>query len=352
MIIAFIIILNLIMHFIQIYSYVDKNTNSQSKSDFLKIYISYPLLFIYAIFEFYNTRNYYYSKKCNIKYNYIIIPYLIISSIYLLKFDISIKQHMPPHSPSNVLFMRYLYSSIFVLLIFIKPFHQEEKKPRATSDVVFNTKLFFIVMIDFICIETERVIMTSLFFYIMFYLCQSYKKEKDTFLKLIYIILISCYPQIFFIGNQGTYSMDSSIKITIKCPSKYADDLPVVMGVIFSCHKFKYYIISSSYLFSLYTKSKKNSINFYSQFIRGIFQIQLFGIIICYLYFFKKEIEHSYIQMLFLIATKAIPLVLYDINYLINLILSKILSFCCKNNDAEQYESLSQIEPILDMQNK
>ena len=344
-IIAFVIILNMIMSYIKIYSFIDKYTNTQSKSDFLKKYISYPSLFIYAILEFYLSRNYYIFKKFKIKYNYIIIPYLVISAYFLIKFDISVKQHMPPHDPSNVLFMRRIYLSIFLLLLFIKPL-QLINNQIEISNVIFNTKLFLIVMIDFICIETERVIIILLYLYIMLYLCECFKKEKDIFLKLIYIIIISCYPQIFFIGNQGTYSMDSSIKITIKCPSQYADDLPVIMGIIFATHKFKYYILSSSYLFSLYKRTKNKSIDFFSEFVKLIFLIQLYAMVICYLYFLKKEIEHSYIQLLFLIATKAIPLFLYELNYLINLILYLLLNKICNIKNTMDYQKLEQIEQI------
>ena len=60
--------------------------------------------------------------------------------------------------------------------------------------------------------------------------------------------------------------------------------------------------------------------------------IQLYGITLVYLFFLKKEIEHSYIQILFLIATKSIPLLLYDINYLINYGIYNILISAFKNN--------------------
>ena len=57
---------------------------------------------------------------------------------------------------------------------------------------------------------------------------------------MIYMILIICYPEIHFIANQGTYTMDTSIKVTNKCPSKWADDRPIVMGVIFVVDKFRF----------------------------------------------------------------------------------------------------------------
>lgn len=60
-----------------------------------------------------------------------------------------------------------------------------------------------------------------------------------------------------------------------------------------------------------------------------------------YLFFLKKEIEHSYIQILFLIlfliATKSIPLLLYDLNYLINNGIYNILRSVFENNENIDY---------------
>ena len=120
-----IIILNLIMSYIQIFIYIDKNINNNSKSDFFKIYLSYPLLFIYAAIELYSSRNYYIYT---IRYIYIITPYLIYASYYMIKFDITIKQHMPPHNPEEILLMRRIYFMIFLFLLFIRPLKKENTK--------------------------------------------------------------------------------------------------------------------------------------------------------------------------------------------------------------------------------
>ena len=77
--------------------------------------------------------------------------------------------------------------------------------------------------------------------------------------------------------------------------------------------------------------------NFYTEFATLIYIIQLYGIILVYLFFLKKEIEHSYIQILFLIATKSIPLLLYDINYLINNGIYNIIRSVFKNKENIDY---------------
>ena len=339
-----IIILHLFMHFIKFFSFIDKNVNTQTKSDFFKKYLSYPLILSYGILELYTLRNYYITKKCNIRYIYIVVPYLIFTTYFMIKFDLYIKLRNSFHPPPIIALIKKTYLMIFLLLLFIKPFvYNKNDNKNSIPNVIFNTKLFLVVMINFICVENERVIMIPLFLYVLFYLCYLFQKERDMFLKIIYLILIISYPQIHYIGNQGTYSMDSSIKITVKCPSRWADDLPIVMAVIFVAHKFKLYIISSSYLFSLYKRTKKNEMNYYNKLILYLFNIQIFALIICYLYFLKNEIEHSYIQLLFLIATKAFPLFLFEFNYLVNYVLYNIL-YCFNKDKVLEYETLEQIE--------
>ena len=341
-ILTFIIILHFIMCYIELFIYIDKNVNNDTKSDFIKFYLSYPLLFLYAATEFYSFRNYYIYK---IRYIYIISFYLIFASYFMIKFDKTIKIHMGSHEPETVFLMRSIYLMIFLLLIFIKPLKKKKNEDKKViPNVIFNSKLFFIVVINFICIETERVPMVLLFNFMLFYLCRCFKKEKDIFLKLFYLIIIACYTQIFYVGNQGTYTMDLSIKVAIKVPSQWADDLPVISGIIFTVHKLKYHIISSSYVFGLFKRTKNKTMNYYSEIARLIYIIQLYGRIICYLYFLKNEIEHSYIQTLFLIAAESIPLCLYDIDYLINYGCYKIVRMIYKEKEKKDYKQVNEIE--------
>jgi hypothetical protein len=263
----------------------------------------------------------------------------------MIKFDKTIKIHMGSHEPETVFLMRSIYLMIFLLLLFIKPLKKKKNEDKKViPNVIFNSKLFFIVVINFICIETERVPMVLLFNFMLFYLCRCFKKEKDIFLKLFYLIIIACYTQIFYVGNQGTYTMDLSIKVAIKVPSQWADDLPVISGIIFTVHKLKYHIISSSYVFGLFKRTKNKSMNYYSEIARLIYIIQLYGRIICYLYFLKNEIEHSYIQTLFLIAAESIPLCLYDIDYLINYACYKIMRKIYKDKEKKDYKQVNEVE--------
>ena len=231
---------------------------------------------------------------------------------------------------------------IILILLFIKTLKKKKNEiKKIIPNIIFNSKLFFVVLINFICMETERIPMLLFLNFILFYLCKCFKKEKDIFLKLIYLIIIALYPQIFFIGNQGTYTMDLSIKVNQKVPSKWADDLPLISGIIFTIHKLKYHIISSTYVFGLFKRTKNKSMNYFSYIARLIYIIPLFGKIICFLYFFKNEIEYSYIQILFLISTDSIQLLLYDLNYLINFGFYKIIRIIYKD-----YEKLDDNQVI------
>ena len=161
------------------------------------------------------------------------------------------------------------------------------------------------------------------------------------------MILIICYPEIHFIANQGTYTMDTSIKVTNKCPSKWADDRPIVMGVIFVVDKFRFNIMNLGYIFSLIKISNKKVNNYYTELIRLIISIQLFGILSCFLYYIKKEREGSYIQILYLIATRVMPIMVFDITFLINYIIYKIVNYFIKNKDTD-YEKIEILDIILE----
>ena len=176
--------------------------------------------------------------------------------------------------------------------------------------------------------DVERFEMIIFYNFILYYLCFKFKNEKDVFLKLLYLIIIICYPQIHLIANQGTYTLDTSIKVTVKCPAKWADDKPILMGIIFVADKFRFNILSVGYLFNLIKISKKKILNYYTEVIILVHFIQLFGIIISFLYFFKKEKESIYLQILYLISVQVVPIILFESAYIINYILYIIINKC------------------------
>ena len=349
--IIFIIFLNLILAKIELFSKLDQYINTQSKSDFYKLFISYPLFIIYVFLELYSVRKYYINTKYKIKYIYALIPYILILSYYMYSYDarVTIKNYVG-NTPERIILLSKTYIMIFILLLFIKPFIKEESDnmPNISCEQI-NLKFFLFVMISFICVELERILMIALFNIILLYLCYMFKKEKDLFIKMIYIILIAFYPQIFFIANQGTYSMNTAIKVTVKCPAHWPDDRPILMGIIFVVHKFRFDIMTVGYLFYLMKITKKKIMNYFSEFIRLINIIQLFVILICFLYFIKKERENNYIQILYLSTTHVIPIILFDFAYLLNYLINKIMSISFNTNMSE-YEVLERLDKEVDLE--
>ena len=341
--IVFIIIVNLITTKIEIFSSLDKYISTQTRSDFYKIYFSYPLFIAYLCLEFYSERNYYLSKIYKIRYIYVLIPYTIILSYFMLCFDIGVTiKNDFGNSPEKIKLLKTIYIMTFLLLLFIKPFIQKENNSnnKVISSVQINLKFFLFIMISFICVELERILMILFFNIIMFYLCYYFKKEKDPFIKIIYVFLIACYPQMNYISNQGSYSIDTGIKVTIKCPSKWADDRPILMGIIFVIDKFKYDIMAVGYSFCLIKIRSKKIINYYIEFIRLLHTIQLLGIVICFLYFIKIEREENYLQILYIITVHIIPIVIFDVAFLVNYIIYKIINLISKNISIDKYKRI------------
>ena len=355
---GFILIWHLIATKVSLFTTLDKYFFIQERVDFLKRYFTYPLLIIYSFIEFYSQRNYYFivCKKVKIRYIYAIIPYLLILSYFILSFDFFLDINNPLHSPHDILILRTIYWMTFFILFFIKPFEYKKEKGILnstrneinsisdsiviTSDII-NVKLFLFVMIIFICIELERVEMIIFFNFVLFYLSYCYKNEKDIFLKMIYIILIISYPEIQFIANQGTYTMDTSIKVTLKCPSKWADDRPIVMGLIFIADKFRFNLMNIGYIFSLIKISRKKVNYFYTELMTLIMNIQAFGFLICFLYYVKKEKVGSYIQILYLIANQLLLVIAFNLFFLINYIIFKIIDSYIKETSSKGYKPIN-----------
>jgi len=348
--IAFIIGLNLISSKKELFSSLDKYINTQPKSDFYKIYFSYPLFIIYAFLEIFSVRNYYLSKKYKIRYIYILIPYAIILSFYMFTYDIGVTvKNYVGNTPERIILLKKIYIMTFLLLLFVKPFiKRENDNKKVISSEIINLKFFLFIILNFICVELERILMIALFNIILLYLCYKFRKEQDLFIKMIFIVLIVCYPQIHFIANQGTYTLDTSIKVTIKCPSKWADDRPILMGIIFVVHKFRFDIMAVGYMFCLIKITKKKIMNYYTEFIRLINTIQLFGILICFLYFIKKQRERNYIQILYLIGIHILPIILFDLAFLINYILYKFIYKLFNNTSFDEYELLERMDKEVD----
>ena len=350
--IIFIIGLNLASSKFELFSSLDKYINTQPKSDFYKVYISYPLYIMYTLLEIYSVRKYYLSKKYKIRYIYILIPYLVILSYYMYTYDVGVTvKNYVGNIPERIILLKRTYIMIFLILLFIKPFiERENDNMKVISSDLINLKLFLFIMLNFICVELERILMIALFNIILLYLCNIFKKEKDLFIKMIMLVLIICYPQIHFIANQGTYTMDTSIKVTIKCPSKWADDRPILMGVIFVVHKFRFDIMAVGYMFFLIKITKNKIMNYYTEFIRLINTIQLFSILICFLYFVKKERENNYIQILYLIAIHIMPMLIFDFAFLINYIFYKIMNKLFKDISIEEYDALEGLDKDIDLE--
>ena len=194
----------LIMHKIELFSFLDKTIDTQAKNDFLKKYFSYPLLLAYICLELYSIRNYYINYKYKIRYIYILIPYLVILVYYFLKFDLFyLELNTAGHPKEIISLIKKIYLMICSLLLFIKPFVQKNNNINLIlSSDILNVKLFFFMMLSFICVDVERFEIILFCNIILYYLCNKFKNENDIFLKLLYLLIIICYPQIHFIGNQ------------------------------------------------------------------------------------------------------------------------------------------------------
>ena len=159
---------------------------------------------------------------------------------------------------------------------------------------------------------------------------------------------MNIYPQIHFISNQGTYTLDTSIKITPKSPAHFADDRPIIMGILFVIHKFRFYFIYIAYISTICKLSINNFMSYYTKIIRIFQTSQLIAMTFCFLLDLKNEKENSYIQILFLIGTKGLVVIFTDIAFLLNYFVYRYLkSFFYKGKS-----NINRIEFSNDEENK
>ena len=342
-IIIIIILIHYIMDKIKFFSILDRNVDTQKKLYLCK-YISYFLILTYSCFELYFNKNYYISKKYNIRYIYIIILYMIILSYFIIKCDLFFILHAPANPPQIITLLKIIYILILILPLFIKPLIKINNNKMLLSKKLINFKLFILVLVLFVSTEIDRLEMIPLYCFVLYYLTYSFVKEDELFFKLLYIIIINIYPNLHFIGNQGTYTLDTSIKITPKSPSAYADDRPIIMGILFVVHKFKFFLIYVGYIYSITNGTRNKLMNYYTTFIRLFQNAQLYAVIICFLIYLKYEKENSYVQILFLIGTKALVVLFFDIIIFINYFFYKFLNYIYRNDEKIIFKKEISIE--------
>jgi len=72
---------------------------------------------------------------------------------------------------------------IILILLFIKTLKKKKNEiKKIIPNIIFNSKLFFVVLINFICMEIERVPMVLFMNFILFFYANSSKKKKMFFL--------------------------------------------------------------------------------------------------------------------------------------------------------------------------
>ena len=90
--------------------------------------------------------------------------------------------------------------------------------------------------------------------------------------------------------------------------------------------------------------------NYYTEFIRIINTIQLLSMLISFLYFIKKQRERNYIQILYLIGIYIMPIILFDLAFLINYIFYKIIYKYFNNSSFEDYKALDRLDKEVDFE--
>ena len=286
--------------------------------------LNYPIAVLYLIYELYPMRKYYIDARLKIRLLYINIPYILITFVLFIIFDYYEKAHFSHHTTFSFRLTRIIYGviSIFALFAF-NPLYKkssygiENKDPIQSKKVksIPNAKIAMFLFVYYICDETERSITLITFIIASAALSNQFIKSKNVYWRMICSIALVMLPDVIFVSTQNSFSFDISLKVTSKVIGKYADQTPIMTGILFGCHKLKLFMLTAGYIISIAKTSKNKFMKDETFMLRMIIDIQMTFIIALYFYYLKTGMEMHYLQIFMWIMSKCMTSVLFDLAF-------------------------------------
>ena len=298
--------------------------DTEHKSKMFNFLLNYPIAVLYLIYELYPMRKYYIDARLKIRLLYINIPYILITFVLFIIFDYYEKAHFSHHTTFSFRLTRIIYGviSIFALFAF-KPLYKkssygiENKDPIQSKKVksIPNAKIAMFLFVYYICDETERSITLITFIIASAALSNQFIKSKNVYWRMICSIALVMLPDVIFVSTQNSFSFDISLKVTSKVIGKYADQTPIMTGILFGCHKLKLFMLTAGYIISIAKTSKNKFMKDETFMLRMIIDIQMTFIIALYFYYLKTGMEMHYLQIFMWIMSKCMTSVLFDLAF-------------------------------------
>lgn len=331
--------------------------DSEKKWLIFNLFFNYPIAIMYLSYELYTMRKIYCDSKLKVRLIYVIIPYICLIFILIVTFDSREKVHFVFHSKYSMWLTRIIYLLIIIYGVFSfktlfkkNTYETENKEPVQFKKIrsMPNAKIVMFLLIFFICDETERSLLLISFIVVTRIFYVEFTKAKNSYWRMINGVALILIPDVAFIASQNSFSFDISLKVTHKVVGWYADQTPILTGILFGCHKLKFFMLTSAYLMSLSRVSAKGFMKNETFMIRLLIDIQMIFIIILYFYFLKNGIQEHYLQIFVWIMSKCMVSLPYDICFYIWFGIYSCVKKCKNNGNIrlnEDEKKDNQVQP-------
>ena len=292
-------------------------------------FILYLALFVFCMIIIKGMK---YSKYTIIFRIYIrqdIIFYIlqIVILYYMYYYDKIVKERNYTTSldEETQLLAKKIYYYLLVYSIFIS---LNLSSKAENGKVKYNScKLLILTIIPFtffLCDVFERLYIIILIlpsYYFISLLIRKYK--KNLLIKLLLMICMIRYTDIFFNIMNGTFAFDVSLDAGNKTISYYPDDNTVLSGFFFGVHKIKVYLMMGSFVlgnlkFRRYELNELGTLFFYLIDISSILSI------IFYFYFLNYDVQELILNSFMIFSYQIFPIVVVFAFLLIGAISSLI----------------------------
>ena len=301
------------------------------------IAVNYPIALIYLIYELYTMRNLYIDSKLRVRLLYVIVPYITMICTLIVIFDKNERLHFVFHKKFDFYLTRVIYGVLcFYGLLCFKNLYKKVEMGKETKGqyeikkekAIPNAKMVMFLFVFFICDETERSIMLFTFILANLALYTQFISTVNAYWRILSAVSLLILPDIIFISSQNSFSFDISLEVTSKCVGWWADQTPILTGILFGCHKLKLFMLTAGYLLSIARASRSKFMKDESFMLRLIMDIQMTFIIALYFYYLKNGMEEHYLQIFIWIMSKCMTSVIFDLCFMLWYCVYRIVGKC------------------------
>ena len=290
--------------------------------------INYPLTFGYISYELYKYRKHYIDSRLRVKFIYILIPLILCVCFLFLQFDINENVNVLHQTKRNVKLTRFIYTMICVygIISFVPLYIKKSnysiygnkepiqiKKTKSLS----NIRLCFLLFVFFISDETERFVSVIIAVGMNYVLSIQYNKMKFIYWKMICVVAMLSISDALHVAMLNTFTpFNVSFKVNSKCIGANINETPLLSSILYTLHRYKYFLLTSAYLLGIARTSKRKFMKHETFMLRMMMNVQFLSVVLVGMYLFKNGHDDQYVFIFNWIISKWIISFVFDVNFI------------------------------------